>query len=154
MLNIINARISITTIVEPTGVSARIEINIPKLAHITDISDEHRITDLNVLNISSDTATVRESVRSMGNPDSIKNVINDGMINCFSYISLNNDNSKVDFEVIVHSALIDGGSSGGALLDSNNEIIGITFAGVFDKKDNFIVGYAIPCEKIMEFLNK
>jgi len=110
--------------------------------------------DLNVLNISSDTATVRESVRSMGNPDSIKNVINDGMINCFSYISLNNDNSKVDFEVIVHSALIDGGSSGGALLDSNNEIIGITFAGVFDKKDNFIVGYAIPCEKIMEFLNK
>jgi len=51
MLNIINARISITTIVEPTGVSARIEINIPKLAHITDISDEHRITDLNVLNI-------------------------------------------------------------------------------------------------------
>lgn len=110
--------------------------------------------DLKVLNISDSSVKVRESVKSMGNPSSIKNVINKGMINCFSYITLNNEKSKVDFEVIVHSAEIASGSSGGALLNGNNEIIGITFAGVFDNNGNFITGYAIPCEKILEFLSK
>ena len=109
--------------------------------------------NLQVLNIGSNNSQVRESVRSMGNPESIKNVINTGMINCYSYVSLNNSKSKVDFEVIVHSANINGGSSGGALLNEDNEIIGITFAGVFDNKGNFITGYAIPVEKIIEFIN-
>lgn len=110
--------------------------------------------DLKVLNISENNVNVRESIKSMGNPNSIKNVVSEGMVNCFSYITLNNHKSKVDFEVIVHSALIASGSSGGALLNSNNEIIGITFAGVFDREGNFITGYAIPVEKINEFLNR
>lgn len=110
--------------------------------------------DLAVLNINDDKISIRENVRSMGNPDSVKNVINDGEINCFSYVTLNNEKSKVDFEVIVHSAQISSGSSGGALLDSNNNIIGITFAGVFDNEGDFITGYAIPSYKIIEFLNK
>lgn len=109
---------------------------------------------LTILNINDDKIEVRENVRSMGNPNSVKNVISEGMVNCFSYITLDNSRSKVDFEVIVHSALIANGSSGGALLDSNNEIIGITFAGVFDNSGTFITGYAIPCNKIIEFLNK
>lgn len=114
----------------------------------------NKSNELKVLNISDDEIGIRESVRSMGNPNSTKNVINNGMVNCLSYINLNSEKSKIDFEVIVHSATIASGSSGGALLDSNNEIIGITFAGVFDKNGNFITGYAIPSEKIIEFLNK
>lgn len=113
-----------------------------------------KTNELKVLNISDDEVEIRKSVRSMGNPNSMKNVINNGMINCLSYVNLNSEKSKVNFEVIVHSATIASGSSGGALLDSDNEIIGITFAGVFDKNGNFITGYAIPSEKIIEFLNK
>lgn len=113
-----------------------------------------KVRELAILEISDSDVSIRESVRSMGNPNSIRNVINKGMINCYSYITLNNDKSKVDFEVIVHSAAIDSGSSGGALLDNNNEIIGITFAGVFDNEGSFITGYAIPSYKIIEFLNK
>ena len=109
--------------------------------------------DLKALTISQE-ADVRNSVRSMGNPGSVKNVINNGMINCFTYIKMNSEESKVDFEVIVHSAPIAGGSSGGALLNSKNEIIGITFAGVFDNNGQFITGYAIPSDKIIEFLSK
>ena len=112
-----------------------------------------RNSELKVLNLSDDEIKDRDSIRSMGNPDSVKNVINNGMINCLSYINLNSDKSKVNFEVIVHSATIASGSSGGALLNSDNEIVGITFAGVFDKSGNFITGYAIPSEKIIEFLN-
>ena len=108
---------------------------------------------LNDGGIGDNSSEVRESVKSMGNPNSIKNVITNGMINCYSYISLNNNKSKVDFEVIVHSANINSGSSGGALLNEYNEIVGITFAGVFDNKGNFITGYAIPLEKIVEFIN-
>lgn len=112
-----------------------------------------KTADLKELTISLD-SDVRKSVRSMGNPSSVKNVINDGMINCYSYIKMDNEESKVDFEVIVHSAAIAGGSSGGALLNSDNEIIGITFAGIFDNNGTFITGYAIPSSKIIEFLNK
>jgi len=110
-------------------------------------------TELAVLNIN-EKINVRDSIRSMGNPNSVKNVLTEGMVNCFSYINLSSDKSKVNFEVIVHSANIAGGSSGGALLNHNNEIIGITFAGVFDNNGNFITGYAIPGERIIEFLNK
>ena len=109
---------------------------------------------LSELKISEDNVSVRESVRSIGNPNSIKNVVSEGMINCYSYINLDNKKSKVDFEVIVHSALISGGSSGGALIDSENQVVGITFAGVFDNNGSFITGYAIPSSKIIEFLNK
>lgn len=97
---------------------------------------------------------IRSSIKAIGNPNSIKNVISEGMVTCFSNIEMNNSNSKVDFEVIVHSAKIDGGSSGGALLNSDNEVIGITFAGTFDKNNNFINAYAIPVSKINEFLSK
>ena len=113
-----------------------------------------KTSELKVLNINEEKATVRESVRSLGNPNAMKNVISSGMVNCLSYVDLNSEKSKIDFEVIVHSATIASGSSGGALLDSNNEIIGITFAGVFDNNGSFITGYAIPSEKIIEFLNK
>ena len=97
---------------------------------------------------------IGENVKSLGNPHSIRNVVSKGQVNCYSYVTLDTNKSKVDFEVIVHSAKIAGGSSGGALLNSDNEIIGITFAGVFDNTGNFITGYAIPAMRIKEFLNR
>jgi len=110
--------------------------------------------ELKILNISDDEVLVRDSVKSMGNPDSNKNVISEGMISCFSNIYLDTNKAKVDFEVIVHSARIKGGSSGSALLNKENEVIGITFAGVFDNNGEFINGYAIPVNRINEFLSK
>ncbi len=108
---------------------------------------------LKVLKFGSN-VEVRNSIKALGNPDSIKNVITNGQITCFSNINMNSNKSKVNFEVIVHSAKIDGGSSGGALLNTDNEVIGITFAGAFDKNGEFVNGYAIPVEKIKEFINK
>lgn len=110
--------------------------------------------ELEILEISDKNINVRESVRTMSNPDSNKNIISEGNISCFSNIYLDNNESKVSFEVIVHSASIKGGSSGSALLNENDEVIGVTFAGVFDNDGNFIKGYAIPVSKINEFLSK
>lgn len=110
--------------------------------------------DLKELNMSNQDLSVRDSVRTMGNPDSNKNVLSQGVISCFNIIDLDTEKAKVNFEVIVHSAYIKGGSSGGALLNNNNEVIGVTFAGVFDNKGEFIRGYAIPVSKVNEFLSK
>ena len=46
-----NATISVTTIVDPTGVPARIDNNNPKTAHTTDNTTEQIVTDKNDLNI-------------------------------------------------------------------------------------------------------
>ena len=45
-----NIPISIATIVEPTGVDARMETIIPAAAQITDITAEQRMTALKLLN--------------------------------------------------------------------------------------------------------
>ena len=109
---------------------------------------------LKVLDIVDNDGLIGEEVRSMGNPNSTKNVINKGRLNCYSIVNVNSDKSNVNFDVLVHSALIRNGSSGSALLNNHNKVVGVTFAGVFDDKDNFITGYAIPASKINEFLNK
>lgn len=113
-----------------------------------------RKVKLKTLSITEKELMVRDSVRSMGNPDSNKNVLSQGIISCFSDIEMSNSKSNVNFEVIVHSAYIKGGSSGGALLNSNNEVIGVIFAGVFDRDGDFVTGYAIPSSKVNEFFSK
>lgn len=114
---------------------------------------EKNAAELGVLTISDDNENIRSNVKAVGNPDEIKNVISEGKINCYSKVNVKNDKSKVDFEVIVHTAPISGGSSGGALLNDQNEVIGVTFAGVFDSENNFITAYAIPASEIDAFLN-
>lgn len=110
--------------------------------------------ELNVLDIVDEDARIGESVKSMSNPSSLKNVINEGKLSCYSIIDFSNNKSDVDFDVLVHSADIKKGSSGSALLNKENKVIGVTFAGVFDKEGNFITGYSIPASKINEFLGK
>lgn len=107
---------------------------------------------LKELDIKMNNSIVGENIKTLGNPNKLKNVITEGVVSCYNSIKL--DDSDVNFNILVHNAEIANGSSGGALLNENDEIIGITFAGVFDKKGNFITGYAIPSEKIIEFINE
>ena len=109
---------------------------------------------LKVLEIVNEDAIIGESVKSMSNPSSLKNVVSEGKINCYSIINFSNNKSNVNFDVLVHSADIMSGSSGSALLNNQNEVIGVTFAGVFDNNGDFVTGYSIPASKINEFLSK
>ena len=64
------------------------------------------------------------------------------------------EKSNVTFDVIKHTAFINNGSSGGGLLNYNQELIGINFASsVNSTTEEFVTGYAIPIEKVREFLD-
>ena len=62
--------------------------------------------------------------------------------------------SNVTFNVIVHSAYINSGSSGGALVDENLKLVGINFASAsIESTSKYLYTYAIPAQKAKEFIN-
>ncbi len=96
---------------------------------------------------------IGEYVVSIGTPLGQKNAITYGNALAYKVINSEEDDetlADVLFDVVIHSALIDRGSSGGALLDSSGKLVGINFAG-FDSNHH---GCAIPMSKVMEFLNE
>jgi S1-C subfamily serine protease len=60
---------------------------------------------------------------------------------------------KFPFFVIEHSSEIDHGSSGGALLDKNGRLLGINAAAMLASNDEFLTGYAIPVDKVLEYID-
>ena len=63
------------------------------------------------------------------------------------------DVSGYSFKLIEHSADIEHGFSGGALLDVSGKLVGINVSGIFNQHNEFITGYAIPVTKVLEFIN-
>ena len=90
-------------------------------------------------------------VASLGTPGGQKNSITLGRV--LSYEKLkgtDGDTEKVTFDIIYHSALIDHGSSGGPLVNTSGELVGLNFAGF--ESNNY--GCAIPLSRINEFMEK
>lgn len=56
--------------------------------------------------------------------------------------------------IIKHTAYVESGSSGSAVLNENCEIAGITIGGGKDIFRNFRSGYAVTCEQIKIFLSE
>jgi S1-C subfamily serine protease len=57
------------------------------------------------------------------------------------------------FDLIAHDSYLNKGSSGGALLDKNGDLIGINVRVLYTPEtEEFYQGYAIPLEKIEEYL--
>lgn len=134
---------------------SKIKANIIKISKEFDLAiiSFEKVDNLNVLSLSHENILVNEHLKSMGNPSSIRNVISDGVATCYSDVDVS-DGYDLDFDVVVHSAYVQKGSSGGALLNLEDEVVGVTYAGVFDSDGNFIIGYAIPVSKVLEFINK
>lgn len=63
--------------------------------------------------------------------------------------------SNVTFSVYKHSAEINNGSSGGALINTDLKLVGINFASkVKEDTNEFVASFAIPVDKAIEFINK
>lgn len=113
--------------------------------------------EYNVLSFANANPHVDDMIISFGNPLGISNAVTFGTVKEYSHVTLAGEFSKemsnVTFSVIKHDAYMDGGSSGGALIDKNYNICGINYAASFDSNDDFTSGYAIPIERVMEFIN-
>ena len=87
-------------------------------------------------------------VFSVGNPAGVTNIVTYG--NVGSYVNLDDDD--IAFPVINHSASTDNGSSGGGLFDKDGNVVGINYAGGENTETGKKYFFAIPAEKIREFL--
>ncbi len=90
-------------------------------------------------------------VATLGAPRGLQNAISYGKVLQYDKINAGDDSSlqQVSFDIIVHDAPIDHGSSGGALIDTSGRLVGINFAGY----NNGSYGCTIPIEKVEEFLD-
>lgn len=98
--------------------------------------------DLKVLKIS-EVYHLNDEIKAVGYPRSIF-TISSGSIDMIDVVDFD-----MTIQVIHHSASIDHGSSGGALLNNKNEIIGINFAANLDSQ----ISYAIPGVKVNQYLS-
>jgi len=110
--------------------------------------------DLATVDFAKESAT--DKLFALGNPKSLANTISFGDYlgtKTFTPKKESIEKSNITFDVICHSAFIDNGSSGGALLNYDLKLIGINFASsISETTEEFIRAYAIPIEKVNEFI--
>ncbi len=111
---------------------------------------------LTVLSLAEKDVRINDKVIAIGAPKNNINAVTCGKIlNTKTSVKMNDKNSgysKVNFEVLLHDAFINEGSSGGLLMNYNYQIVGINFAVTQDDKGNVDKGVAIPVSKVKEFL--
>lgn len=107
---------------------------------------------LNVIEMETENPTINETIISIGQPNGQPNAITFGAIEKYDDISIG-DTFKPSFKVIAHNSPIDHGNSGGAILDTSLNLVGINFAGFQGENENFVNGYGIPIEIVRKFLS-
>lgn len=123
--------------------------------YVAYVIDSNSSYDLAVLRIEKDIKlkvmkfaddfSVYDEITAVGYPSSIYQESN-GSIRGYETI-----NYDINFAVIIHTADIQKGSSGGALVNQDHELVGINFAGYFE--DNTLTeGYAIPINQVETYL--
>ena len=112
--------------------------------------------ELSALELAENAAVEGDTVVAIGSPQGKPNVITFGTVRGIREIDMQEGSAatNVDFPVIWHSAYVDHGSSGGALLDIELKVVGITFATSQGKDGKFAFGFTIPKDTVAEFLNE
>ena len=111
-------------------------------------------TNVTALSIGSD-PDVSDDVVSLGAPKGQSNFITFGRVNTYKKVTLSNTStslSNVKFEVVEHTAWIDSGSSGGPLLNSKLQVVGVNYASTDKTQSSISRSYAISSSKVNEFL--
>ena len=107
--------------------------------------------------LSDKNPQINEKVISLSTPSGQSNAISFGKVLAYAkanIIDANESVSNVTEDVIWHSAKIKQGSSGGALVNYDLELVGINFAGSENANNSFTEGGAIPIEMVLDFLQK
>ena len=111
-------------------------------------------TELRTLTVSSADPALDQRVIAVGQPNGLINSVTFGSVERIGEVDIsNNDNTSYSFESIWHSAPINHGSSGGALLNDSLEIVGINYAVAASKNGDITYGFAIPASRLSIFLS-
>lgn len=106
-----------------------------------------------VLSIASG-VKYNEPVAAIGNPHKgSRNTITTGKITSKIPVPFGDTAGVNQHPVIEHSAKTSQGSSGGALLNKDIEVAGIILGASENIFHEFVKGKAMPCDRILEFLN-
>ncbi len=120
------------------------------LAIISFISNE----DYTVLLISEEIPQHGDVVASMSNPYVERNMVTVGKVSSRKPVPFGDKAGNMQYPIIKHTATISEGSSGGALLNENLEIVGINLGGAENIFRKFISGMAMPNDRIYTFLEE
>lgn len=104
-------------------------------------------------NIEKMPMKANRDVVAIGSPLGVKNVVTLGKSKMITSAPPGKETylSNIDFPVIVHTAKIDNGSSGGPLFDYKLDLVGINYAtGTLNKRE---VSLSIPVDKMLEYID-
>lgn len=104
--------------------------------------------ELPPISFASEEIGLNESCIALGSPSGQKNAITYGTV-----IDKPNLTTPISIEAVKHSAPVEHGCSGGPLLNSRLELVGINFAKQ-GKDDGFSNGYTIPLSLVKEFIRE
>ena len=93
---------------------------------------------------------------ALGAPDGMDNSVTFGRVTRVDTVSGQGatEQTAVAFPVIWHDAPMAHGSSGGALLNDNMELVGVNFAiATNGQSGEYLYGFCIPISYVREFLN-
>ena len=113
--------------------------------------------ELAALSLSERVPDENEPIIAIGSPGGQMNAVTYGKIKDIAVLTLEDssaEESNVEFEVYWHTAYMYHGSSGGALLDANLNIIGINYATAAEENGDFAFGFSVPSAKVREFIEK
>lgn len=116
----------------------------PHVSYDLAILKFEKADELAVLSLAS-SSYIGQSVEAIGYPNTVLTVTS-GVI-----IAIESIDHTITFPVIQHDAEIDHGSSGGALVNAHDQIVGINFAIYHDGED-YQISYAVPVERLKEYL--
>lgn len=111
------------------------------------------VCDYGYVKLSNSTLNVDDAVFAIGTPEGQKNAITVGkFLGEATAQESSNENSKIKFNILKHSAKIKEGSSGGALLNSSLEIVGINYGGLSNEQGEYTASVSIPVKYVRQYL--
>lgn len=121
----------------------------------TNVSTKDETVNLAVTRLAETNATKGRALAAIGQPQGQDNCLTFGKVLRYEQVTIENVDlalSNVQFETLVHNCFTLSGSSGGAIVNEDLQIVGIHYACGTDTDGNFVEGYAVPVEKIRQFL--
>lgn len=111
---------------------------------------------LSVAKFADENAKVGDRVIAIGSPEGRIDAVTLGKVSGYDNVNIggvSEDLSNVKFKALCHSAPTYHGSSGGALYNTDLEIVGINYAASYNEDGSYRHGFAIPLDKVLEFLD-